>query len=131
MLAFLVAASLIAGYMFGQYKRLNQGSFEGVLTGKAADWGGSYVRPEATGWGLVFFAQEALKDLKSAKLSGKRCAISGAGNVAQFAAQQLLKLGAVPVTFSDSGGTIYEPDGFTSEVSAERVRHALRNVKLI
>jgi len=103
------------GYMFGQYKRLNQGSFEGVLTGKSADWGGSYVRPEATGWGLVFFAEEALKDLRKESFKGKRCAISGSGNVAQFAAQQLLKLGAVPVTFSDSGGTVYEPEGFTSE----------------
>ena len=103
------------GYMFGQYKRLNQGAFEGVLTGKSADWGGSYVRPEATGWGLVFFAQEALKDLKEENFQGKRCAISGSGNVAQFAAQQLLKLGAVPVTLSDSSGTIYEPEGFTAE----------------
>ncbi|GMI01407.1 hypothetical protein TrST_g11537 [Triparma strigata] len=103
------------GYLFGQYKRLNQGRFEGVLTGKSADWGGSYVRPEATGWGLVFFAEEAMKDQKNESLLGKRCALSGSGNVAQFAAQQLLKLGATPVTFSDSSGTIYEPDGFTQE----------------
>lgn len=56
------------GYLFGQYKRLNQGRFEGVLTGKSADWGGSYVRPEATGWGLVFFSEEAMKDLKGEKV---------------------------------------------------------------
>mmetsp|Transcript_15332 Transcript_15332/g.30531 ORF Transcript_15332/g.30531 Transcript_15332/m.30531 type:complete len:521 (+) Transcript_15332:70-1632(+) len=103
------------GYLFGQYKRLNQGRFEGVLTGKSADWGGSYVRPEATGWGCVFFAEEAMRDLKGEKIKNKRCALSGSGNVATFAAQQLLKLGAVPVTFSDSSGTIYEPEGFTAE----------------
>jgi glutamate dehydrogenase (NADP+) len=101
------------GYLFGQYKRLAN-EFSGVLTGKGLGWGGSLIRPEATGYGAVYFAQEMLMRHDSS-LEGKRCAISGSGNVAQFTAQKLLELGAIPVSFSDSGGTIHDPDGITEE----------------
>lgn len=101
------------GYLFGQYKRVKQ-RFEGVLTGKAENWGGSLIRPEATGYGCVYFAEEALKAHGSA-LEGKKCTVSGSGNVAQYTAEKLLDLGAMPVSFSDSGGTIYKPDGFNRE----------------
>lgn len=101
------------GYLFGQYKRLKS-EFSGVLTGKALGWGGSLIRPEATGYGAVYFAQEMLKT-KGESLEGKVCAVSGSGNVAQYTVEKLLQLGAKPVTLSDSDGTIHDPSGFTTE----------------
>lgn len=101
------------GYLFGQYKRLAN-EFSGILTGKALGWGGSLIRPEATGYGAVYFAQEMLAAAGDS-LEGKRCVVSGSGNVAQFTAQKLLQLGAVPLTFSDSGGFVYDPDGIDEE----------------
>lgn len=101
------------GYLFGQYKRLaNQ--FNGVLTGKGTKWGGSLVRPEATGYGLVYFAQKMLA-VQRDSLEGKTCLVSGSGNVAQFAVQKLLQVGAKVVTMSDSEGFVYDPAGFTEE----------------
>lgn len=101
------------GFLFGQYKRLaNQ--FTGVLTGKGLGWGGSRIRPEATGYGAVYFAQEMLVGVGES-LEGKRCLISGSGNVAQFTAQKLLHLGGTPLTFSDSSGTVYDPEGVNEE----------------
>lgn len=97
------------GYMFGQYKRLVN-RFEGVLTGKGPEWGGSLGRPEATGYGLVYFTQEMLK-AQGDDLKGKTVSISGSGNVAQFALDKCLQLGAKVVTLSDSSGCIYDPDG--------------------
>jgi glutamate dehydrogenase (NADP+) len=97
------------GFMFGQYKRLRN-EFTGVLTGKGLNWGGSLIRPEATGYGSVYFAQEMLKTRKET-LEGKICLISGSGNVSQYTAEKLLDLGAKPVTFSDSNGVLYDPDG--------------------
>jgi len=102
------------GYLFGQYKRLT-GRFEGALTGKGSTWGGSLLRPEATGYGLVFFAVEALHKLKGQGLRGRTCCVSGAGNVAIYAVEQLIKQGAVVLTMSDSDGFIHEPDGLTEE----------------
>ncbi|MBI5382403.1 MAG: NADP-specific glutamate dehydrogenase [Opitutae bacterium] len=101
------------GYMFGQYKRLSN-EFTGVLTGKGLKWGGSLIRPEATGYGAVYFAEEMLKTRKET-LDGKVCAVSGSGNVAQYTVQKLLQLGAKPVTLSDSDGSIYDADGITTE----------------
>ena len=101
------------GYLFGQYKRL-QNRFTGVLTGKGLAWGGSLVRPEATGFGAVYFAQEMLHALGES-LEGKRCVISGSGNVAQYTAAKLIELGAIPVTMSDSSGYIYDQEGITRE----------------
>ena len=101
------------GYLFGQYKRLVN-EFSGILTGKALGWGGSLIRPEATGYGAVYFAQEMLA-AKGEGLEGKRCVISGSGNVAQFTAQKLIQLGAVPLTFSDSTGFIHDPGGIDEE----------------
>ena len=96
------------GYMFGQYKRLRN-EFTGVLTGKALTFGGSLIRPEATGYGVVYFAQNMLA-VKNKTLDGMVCAVSGSGNVAQFCVEKLLQLGAKPVTMSDSSGFIYDPD---------------------
>ena len=101
------------GYLFGQYKRLAN-EFTGVLTGKRLNWGGSLIRPEATGYGAVYFAREMLKT-KGETLEGKTCVISGSGNVAQYAVEKLLDLGAKPVTFSDSGGTLHDPEGIDRE----------------
>ncbi len=101
------------GFLFGQYKRMRN-EFTGVLTGKGLAWGGSLIRPEATGYGCVYFAQEMLKT-KSDSLQGKICLVSGSGNVSQYTAQKLLDLGAKPVTFSDSNGVIYDPDGIDRE----------------
>ncbi|KAF8822037.1 naDP-specific glutamate dehydrogenase [Cardiosporidium cionae] len=99
------------GYLFGQYKRIaNQ--FEGVLTGKGLNWGGSNLRPEATGYGAVYFLRELLT-FRGDALNGKLCVISGSGNVAQYAADKLLAFGAKVLTFSDSSGFIYEEAGFT------------------
>eukprot|EP00878_Enallax_costatus_P001206 GHUV01001348.1.p1 GENE.GHUV01001348.1~~GHUV01001348.1.p1 ORF type:complete len:464 (+),score=127.69 GHUV01001348.1:196-1587(+) len=101
------------GFMYGQYKRLAN-EFTGVLTGKAMEWGGSYIRPEATGYGAVYFGLEILKD-QGDDIKGKKCFVSGSGNVAQYAAEKLVQLGATVLTFSDSTGFIYEPEGFTME----------------
>jgi len=97
------------GFLFGQYKRLRN-EFVGVLTGKGLGWGGSLIRPEATGYGCVYFAQEMLKAKKD-KLEGKICLVSGSGNVSQYTVEKLLDLGAKPVTLSDSDGAIYDADG--------------------
>ncbi|MFC1646364.1 NADP-specific glutamate dehydrogenase [Candidatus Omnitrophota bacterium] len=97
------------GYMFGQYKRLRN-EFTGVLTGKGLNWGGSLIRPEATGYGCVYFVEEMLK-IKGESLKGKVCAVSGAGNVAQYTVEKLIQLGAKIVTLSDSSGFIYDEGG--------------------
>jgi len=101
------------GYLFGQYKRLRN-EFTGVLTGKGLNWGGSLIRPEATGYGCVYFAEEMLKSRKDS-LDGKLCLVSGSGNVSQYTIEKLLDLGAKPVTVSDSNGVIYDPDGIDRE----------------
>jgi len=97
------------GFLYGQYKRLRN-EFSGVLTGKGLNWGGSLIRPEATGYGCVYFAQEMLKT-KGDSLTGKTCVVSGSGNVAQYTVEKLIQLGAKPVTLSDSNGYIYDSDG--------------------
>ena len=101
------------GYLFGQYRRLRN-EFSGALTGKRPGWGGSLLRPEATGYGAVYFAEEMLAD-KGRSLEGLRCAISGSGNVALHTAEKLIERGAIPVTLSDSSGTVHDPDGITAE----------------
>ena len=101
------------GYMFGQYKKIRN-AFTGVLTGKGTNWGGSVIRPEATGYGLVYFVVQMLKT-RDKSLDGKIVTVSGSGNVAQFACEKLIELGAKPVTLSDSSGFIYDPDGITQE----------------
>ena len=101
------------GYMFGQYKRIRN-EFTGVLTGKGLNWGGSLIRPEATGYGCVYFAEEMLNH-KGDSMKGKTVAISGSGNVAQFAAEKCLQLGAKVVTMSDSKGTVYDPEGIDGD----------------
>lgn len=101
------------GFMFGMYKKLNN-SFTGVLTGKGASWGGSLIRPEATGYGTVYFAENMLKT-KNNSFDGKTVVISGSGNVAQFAAEKAIELGAKVLTLSDSGGYIYDEAGIDSE----------------
>jgi glutamate dehydrogenase (NADP+) len=101
------------GYMFGQYKRLRN-EFTGVLTGKGRSWGGSLIRPEATGYGTVYFAQEMLKT-KNEDFAGKTVVISGSGNVAQYACQKATELGAKVVTLSDSKGFIHDADGIDAE----------------
>ena len=101
------------GYMFGQYKRIRN-EFTGVLTGKARNWGGSLIRPEATGYGTVYFAQEMLAT-KNDSFNGKIVAVSGSGNVAQYACEKATELGAKVVTLSDSSGYIYDADGINAE----------------
>jgi glutamate dehydrogenase (NADP+) len=101
------------GFLFGQYKRLAN-KFTGVLTGKGLNWGGSLIRPEATGYGCVYFAAEMLKTRKDS-LEGKLCLVSGSGNVSQYTVEKLLDLGAKPVTLSDSNGVIFDPDGIDRE----------------
>ena len=101
------------GYLFGQYKKLTN-RFESVLTGKGVNWGGSLVRPEATGYGATYFAEEMLKT-KGEKIEGKKVAISGSGNVAQYATQKVNQLGGKVVTLSDSSGFIHDPDGISGE----------------
>jgi len=101
------------GFMFGQYKRLRN-EFTGVLTGKGLSWGGSLIRPEATGYGCVYFASEMLKTRKET-LAGKLCLVSGTGNVAQYTIEKLLDFGAKPITCSDSDGVIFDPDGIDRE----------------
>jgi len=101
------------GYLFGQWKRLTV-KHVGVLTGKGYGWGGSLIRPEATGYGLVYIMQYALEDLKES-FKGKRVAVSGAGNVATFCVEKLFELGATVISMSDSGGSVIEENGFTPE----------------
>ncbi|MFO7793298.1 MAG: NADP-specific glutamate dehydrogenase [Candidatus Saliniplasma sp.] len=113
------------GYMYGKYKKLNN-VFEGVFTGKSPEWGGSLVRPEATGFGLVYLTQEMLKDANES-FKGKEVLISGSGNVAQNALKKCNELGAKVVTLSDSSGTVYDPEG----ISGDKVDYVveLKNVK--
>ncbi|SYZ71988.1 glutamate dehydrogenase, NADP-specific [Candidatus Zixiibacteriota bacterium] len=113
------------GYMFGQYKRIKN-IFEGVLTGKAINWGGSLIRPEATGYGTVYFAEEMFKT-KSDSIRGKRVAVSGSGNVAQYAVEKVNQLGGKAITLSDSNGFIVDEDGISPE-KLEFVME-LKNVK--
>ena len=101
------------GYMFGQYKRLKN-EFSGVLTGKGVSWGGSLIRPEATGYGVVYFIDEMLKH-QSQGLKGKSVVISGSGNVAQYATEKCINMGAKVLTLSDSSGFIYDKDGIDKE----------------
>jgi glutamate dehydrogenase (NADP+) len=101
------------GFLFGQYKRLAN-EFTGVLTGKGLTWGGSLIRPEATGYGAVYFAAEMLQS-RGDSLEGKRCLVSGSGNVSQYTCEKLLDLGALPVTLSDSNGVIHDANGITRE----------------
>ena len=104
------------GYMFGQYKRLRD-EFTGTLTGKGQNWGGSLMRPEATGYGACYFAQ-AMLATRGESFEGKKVCISGAGNVAQYAAQKAMRLGAKVLTLSDSDGFIYDPEGLNEEKMA-------------
>ena len=104
------------GYMFGQYKRLRD-EFTGSMTGKGLAWGGSLLRPEATGYGVCYFAQEMMS-LKGKSFEGRTVAISGSGNVAQYAAQKAMRLGAKVVTLSDSDGYIHDPEGLDEEKMA-------------
>jgi len=113
------------GFLFGQYKRLRN-EFTGVLTGKGLEWGGSLIRPEATGYGNVYFAEEMLKT-RGDSMKGKICTISGSGNVAQYATEKATMLGAKVVTLSDSNGFIHDPDGITPE-KLQFMMH-LKNVK--
>ena len=113
------------GYMFGQYKRICN-EFTGVFTGKGLQFGGSLIRPEATGYGCVYFAQNMLA-VKGEDFKGKVCTVSGSGNVAQFCVEKLIQLGAKPVTLSDSSGFIYDPDGIDAEKLA--FVKELKNVK--
>jgi glutamate dehydrogenase (NADP+) len=101
------------GYLFGQYKRLKN-EFTGVLTGKGVSWGGSLIRPEATGYGVVYFTQKMLENIGTG-LKGKKVVVSGSGNVAQFAAEKVIQLGGTVCTLSDSGGFIYDDQGIDSE----------------
>jgi len=113
------------GYMFGQYKRLKN-EFTGVLTGKGISWGGSLIRPEATGYGAVYFAQNMLQ-AKGESFKGKKVVISGSGNVAQYAAEKAIQLGATVLTLSDSSGFIYDPEGIDEEKLAFVME--LKNIK--
>jgi len=113
------------GFMFGQYKRLRN-EFTGVLTGKAFSWGGSLIRPEAAGYGCVYFAEEMLKT-RGEDFQGKVCTVSGSGNVAQYTIEKLNQFGAKAVTLSDSNGTIYDRDGIDDEKLAFVLE--LKNVK--
>ena len=113
------------GYMFGQYKRIRN-EFTGVLTGKGIPWGGSLLRPEATGYGLLYFVQEMLFS-KGDNIKGKSVAISGSGNVAQYACEKATALGAKVITLSDSAGTIHDLDGITPEKLAYVLE--LKNVR--
>jgi len=113
------------GFMFGQYKKLRN-EFTGILTGKGLNWGGSLIRPEATGYGAVYFAANML-GTRNETLEGKTCLVSGSGNVAQYTIEKLLDLGAKPVTCSDSGGYIYDEAGIDREKLAFIME--LKNVK--
>lgn len=113
------------GYMYGQYKRLRN-EFTGVLTGKAIEWGGSLIRPEATGYGAVYFADEMLKT-RQMDMNGKIAVVSGSGNVSQYAVEKLIEMGAKVVTLSDSSGFIYDSEGIDRE-KLDYVLH-LKNVR--
>ena len=113
------------GYLFGQYKRIRN-EFTGVLTGKGLKWGGSLIRPEATGYGCVFFAEEMLKT-RSETFMGKTCTVSGSGNVAQYTVEKINQLGGKVVSLSDSAGSIYDKDGINAEKLAFAME--LKNVK--
>ena len=113
------------GFLFGQYKRLRN-EFTGVLTGKGMNWGGSLIRPEATGYGAVYFAGEMLAT-RNQSFEGKVCLVSGSGNVAQYTVEKLLQLGAKPVTLSDSDGHIYDEEGIDAK-KLDFVMH-LKNVR--
>ena len=113
------------GFMFGQYKRIRN-EFTGILTGKGLNWGGSLVRPEATGYGCVYFTQAMLKAVGDS-LKGKTCTVSGSGNVAQYTIEKVTQLGGKCVTLSDSGGTVHDPDGISEEKLAYIME--LKNVK--
>ncbi len=113
------------GYMFGQYKKLKN-EFAGVLTGKGLNWGGSLIRPEATGYGAVYFAAEML-NYKGESLEGKTCLVSGSGNVAQYTIEKVLDLGGKCITFSDSSGYIYDEEGIDREKLAYIME--LKNVR--
>ncbi|HPM84006.1 MAG TPA: NADP-specific glutamate dehydrogenase, partial [Candidatus Anammoximicrobium sp.] len=113
------------GFLFGQYKKLTR-RFEGVLTGKGLNWGGSLIRPEATGYGQVYFAEEMLKT-RGKNFKGLKCVISGSGNVAQYATQKVIQLGGKPITLSDSNGFIVDEEGITEEKLAFVMN--LKNVK--
>lgn len=114
------------GLLFGMYKRV-QNEFTGTLTGKAIEWGGSNIRPEATGYGAVYFGEQILNNLNDT-YQGKRCLVSGSGNVAQYAALKLLEYGATVLTMSDSTGYVYEPNGFTKE-QIEQIMHLKNEVR--
>ena len=113
------------GFLFGQYKKIRN-EFVGILTGKALNWGGSLIRPEATGYGAVYFADEMLKTRKE-PIKGKICTVSGSGNVAQYTVEKLNHLGAKAVTLSDSSGMIYDPDGIDEKKLAYVME--LKNIK--
>jgi glutamate dehydrogenase (NADP+) len=113
------------GYLFGQWRKLTR-SFEGVLTGKGLSWGGSLIRPEATGYGCVYFAEEMLKT-RGKDMKGRRVLISGSGNVAQFAAEKVIQLGGKPLSVSDSNGFIVDEEGLNAEKLAFVMQ--LKNVK--
>jgi glutamate dehydrogenase (NADP+) len=113
------------GYMFGQYKRIRN-EFTGVLTGKGLNWGGSRIRPEATGYGATYFAEEMLKT-KSDSMEGKVCLVSGSGNVAQYTIEKVNQLGGKCVTLSDSSGFIHDPEGIDDEKLAYTME--LKNIK--
>ncbi len=113
------------GFMFGQYKKLTR-KFEGVLTGKGLNWGGSLIRPEATGYGQVYFAEEMLKT-RGKSMKGMKCVVSGSGNVAQYAAEKAMMLGGKVLTFSDSNGFIVDEEGVTPEKLAFVIE--LKNVR--
>ena len=113
------------GYLFGQYKRISN-EFSGILTGKGLNWGGSLIRPEATGYGCVYFTEEML-NANDDSIKGKNVAISGSGNVAQYAAEKVNELGGKVITLSDSGGSIHDPDGIDDDKLAYIMD--LKNVK--
>jgi glutamate dehydrogenase (NADP+) len=123
------------GYLFGMYKKLKN-EFSGVLTGKSLNWGGSLVRPEATGYGCVYFAAEMLAT-RNEKLEGETCLVSGSGNVAQYTTEKILHLGGRVVTMSDSSGYIFDGDGINAEklefikylknIRRDRIEHYIEN----
>ena len=113
------------GYLFGMYKK-QRNEFTGVLTGKGLQWGGSYIRPEATGYGIVYFAAEMLAT-RNETFEGKTCLVSGSGNVAQHTAEKIIELGGKVLTLSDSSGYIYDPDGIDNK-KLEFVKR-LKNIK--
>jgi len=113
------------GYLFGMYKRLRN-EFTGVLTGKSLNWGGSLIRPEATGYGCVYFASEML-NVRGDSLQGKTCLVSGSGNVAQYTVEKIIEMGGKVVTLSDSSGYVYDEEGIDQEKLAFVMR--LKNIR--